>query len=59
MRGAGPELARGRSCGKHRNRANLAKAQSYVLLVDTRTLCKNVRCRKRFDISGIKAVAFM
>ena len=42
-----------------RDRAKFAKAQSYMLLVDTQTMCKNVRCRKRFDISGIKTVAFM
>lgn len=42
-----------------RDRAKFAKAQSYMLLVDTQTQCKNARCRKRFDISGIKTVAFM
>lgn len=42
-----------------RDRAKFAKAQSYMLLVDTQTMCRNPRCRKRFDISGIKTVAFM
>ena len=42
-----------------RDRAKFAKAQSYMLLVDTQTMCRNPRCRKRFDISGIKTVAFV
>jgi hypothetical protein len=42
-----------------RDRAKFAKAQSYLLLVDTQAMCKNPRCRKRFDISGIKTVAFL
>ena len=42
-----------------RDRAKFAKAQSYMLLVDTQAMCKNPRCRKRFDISGVKTVAFI
>jgi hypothetical protein len=42
-----------------RDRAKFAKAQSYLLLVDTQAMCKNPRCRKRFDISGVKTVAFL
>ena len=42
-----------------RDRAKFAKAQSYMLLVDTQMMCRNARCRKRFDISGIKTVAFL
>ena len=42
-----------------RDRAKFAKAQSYMLLVDNQTQCKNLRCRKRFDISGVKTVAFL
>ena len=42
-----------------RDRAKFAKAQSYMLLVDTQAMCKNPRCRKRFDISGIKTVSFL
>jgi hypothetical protein len=42
-----------------RDRAKFAKAQSYMVLVDTQTMCKNMRCRKRFDISGIKSMAFI
>jgi hypothetical protein len=29
-----------------------------MLLTDTQTMCKNPRCRKRFDISGVNTVAF-
>lgn len=42
-----------------RDRAKFQKAQSYMLLLDDKVMCKNVRCRKRFDISGIKTVAFL
>jgi hypothetical protein len=42
-----------------RDRAKFAKTQSYMLLLDDKTACKNLRCRKRFDISGIKTIAFM
>ena len=42
-----------------RDRAKFAKAQSYMLLVDTHAMCKNMRCRKRFEISGVKTVAFI
>ena len=40
-----------------RDRAKFAKAQSYMLLLDDKADCK--RCRKRFDISGVKTVAFI
>jgi len=42
-----------------RDRARFAKAQSYLVLMDTQAMCKNLRCRKRFDISGIKTMAFI
>lgn len=42
-----------------RDRAKFAKAQSYMVLLDTQAMCKNMRCRKRFDISGIKSMAFL
>ena len=38
-----------------RDRAKFAKAESYMLLLDDKVECK--RCRKRFDISGVKTVA--
>jgi hypothetical protein len=42
-----------------RDRAKFAKAQSYMVLLDDKAQCKNVRCRKQFDISGIKTTAFL
>jgi hypothetical protein len=30
-----------------------------MVLMDDKAVCKNVRCRKRFDISGIKTMAFI
>ncbi len=38
-----------------RDRAKFAKAESYMLLLDDKVDCK--RCRKRFEISGVKTVA--
>ena len=42
-----------------RDRARFAKAASYMVLLDDKAMCKNMRCRKRFDISGIKTTAFI
>jgi hypothetical protein len=42
-----------------RDRAKFAKAQSYMVLMDTHAQCKNMRCRKRFEISGLKSMAFL
>ena len=47
------------AAGDERDRAKFAKAQSYMLLLDDKAACKNMRCRKRFDISGIKTIAFL
>jgi hypothetical protein len=42
-----------------RARAIFKKAQSYMVLLDDKVMCKNLRCRKRFDVSGVKSVAFL
>jgi hypothetical protein len=42
-----------------RDRAKFAKSASYMVLLDDRTSCKNPRCRKSFEISGIKTTAFL
>jgi hypothetical protein len=42
-----------------RDRARFQKAQSYMVLLDDKVACKNLRCRKRFDVSGIKTMAFI
>lgn len=42
-----------------RDRARFAKAASYMVLLDDKAICKNPRCRKRFDVSGIRTTAFI
>jgi len=42
-----------------RDRAKFAKAQSYMVRKDDLLACKNMRCRKRFEIAGIQSVAFL
>ena len=36
-----------------------AKAQSYMVRKDDVVGCKNVRCRKRFEVSSLQSVAFI
>ncbi|MGI4758002.1 MAG: hypothetical protein ACRYGF_14265 [Janthinobacterium lividum] len=42
-----------------RDRARFAKAQNYMVLRDDTANCSNPRCRKRFEIAGVKSVAFL
>ena len=42
-----------------RDRAKFAKAASYMVLLDDKATCKNQRCRRMFEISGIKTTAFL
>ena len=42
-----------------RDRARFAKARTYMLRRDDFVQCKNPRCRKRFEISGLQSVAFL
>ncbi len=42
-----------------RDRAKFAKARSYMVRRDDMLACKNMRCRKRFDIAGVQSVAFI
>jgi hypothetical protein len=42
-----------------RDRARFAKAQSYMVRKDDMVGCKNIRCRKRFEVAGIQSVAFL
>jgi hypothetical protein len=30
-----------------------------MILLDDKVACKNMRCRKRFDISGVKTMAYL
>jgi hypothetical protein len=41
------------------DRARFAKARSYMLRRDDMVQCKNTRCRKRFEISGVQSVVFL
>src|SRR5580692_4885880 len=36
-----------------RDRARFAKAQNYMVRRDDMLACKNIRCRKRFEIAGL------
>ncbi len=42
-----------------RDRAKFAKSASYMVLLDDKVACKNPRCRRSFEISGIKTTAFL
>ena len=42
-----------------RDRAKFAKARSYMVRRDDLVACKNLRCRKRFEVSGVQSVAFI
>ena len=42
-----------------RDRAKFAKAASYMVLLDDKVNCKNPRCRRTFEISGVKTTAFL
>jgi len=39
------------------DRARFAKARSYMVRRDDMLGCKNIRCRKRFEVTGIQSVA--
>jgi hypothetical protein len=34
------------------DRAHFAKARSYMVRVDEMVACRNIRCRKRFELTG-------
>jgi hypothetical protein len=42
-----------------RDRARFAKARSYMVRRDDMVACKNLRCRKRFEVAGVQSVAFL
>ncbi len=41
-----------------RDRARCAKARSYMRRRDDMLACKNMRCRKRFEITSVQSVVF-
>jgi hypothetical protein len=42
-----------------RDRAKFAKLQSYMVRRDDLVACKNLRCRKRFEVTGVQSVVFL
>lgn len=42
-----------------RDREKFQKSQSYMVLLDDKVVCRNLRCRRRFEVSGIKTLAFL
>lgn len=42
-----------------RDRAKYAKARSYMVRRDDLMGCKNMRCRKRFEVTSVQSVAFI
>ena len=42
-----------------RDRAKFAKAQSYMVLLDDKVQCKQPRCRRTIDVSGIRTTALL
>ncbi|HYP13868.1 MAG TPA: hypothetical protein VEQ63_08080 [Bryobacteraceae bacterium] len=42
-----------------RDRAKFKKAESYMVLMDDKVPCKNMRCRRPFEISGVKTIAYL
>ncbi len=42
-----------------RDRAKFDKAKSYMVRRDDMVACKNMRCRKRFEVAGVQSVAFL
>ncbi len=48
-----------RSAVSEQDRMRFEKARSYMIRKDDFVQCKNVRCRKRFEISGVQSVVFI
>lgn len=42
-----------------RDRARFEKAASYMVLLDDAVTCANTNCRRRFEVSGVKTMAFV
>ena len=42
-----------------RDRARFAKAQSYMVLLDDKVQCKQPRCRRTFEVSGLRTTALL
>jgi len=42
-----------------RDRAAFTRARSYMVRKDDMVACKNQRCRRRFEVSGVQSVVFL
>lgn len=42
-----------------RDRAKFAKLQNYMVRRDDLVMCKNMRCRKRIEVTGVQSVVFL
>ena len=51
-----PNLPRGAS---EQDRIRFQKSRDYLVRVDDMIVCKNMRCRKRFDIPSSQSVVFI
>ena len=41
------------------DRAQLNKSRDYMVRVDDQLMCKNMRCRKRFEIPSAQSIVFI
>ena len=41
------------------DRARFAKSRDYMVRIDDQLMCKNMRCRKRFEIPTSQSVVFI
>lgn len=41
------------------DRRQMEKSRDYMVRVDDQLMCKNVRCRKRFDIPSSQSIVFI
>jgi hypothetical protein len=41
------------------DRAQFEKSRDYMVRVDDQLMCKNIRCRKRFEIPSSQSVVFI
>lgn len=42
-----------------RDRAQLDKSRDYMVRIDDMLMCKNPRCRKRFEIPTMQSIVFL
>ena len=47
-----------RNLAEH-DRARFAKSRDYMVRIDDQLMCKNMRCRKRFEIPTFQSVVFL